>query len=82
MEGKLKENECKDYAFKNILLNVHAVCRETFKCLKEREIIEGKEKEVELALIELTDITLTNAVNSLAPYYPQAPPSGGTPRIR
>jgi hypothetical protein len=82
MEGKLKENECKDYASKNILLNVHAVCRETFRSLKERGIIDGREKEVELALTELADNTLTNAVRSLAPYYPQAPPSGGTPRIR
>ncbi len=39
MDGKLKENECKDYASKNILLNVHSVCRETFKCLKERMLI-------------------------------------------
>lgn len=46
MEGKLKESECKDYASKNILLNVHAVCRETFRTLKERNLIDGKEKEV------------------------------------
>jgi hypothetical protein len=34
MEGKLKESECKDYASKNILLNVHSVCKETFRSLK------------------------------------------------
>lgn len=37
---------------------------------------------MELALTELADHTLTNAVKNLAPYYPQAPPTGGTPRIR
>lgn len=46
MEGKLKESECKDYASKNILLNVHAVCKETFRTLKERSLIEGREKEL------------------------------------
>lgn len=34
MEGKMKENECKDYASKNILLNVHSVCTETYHALK------------------------------------------------
>lgn len=82
MEGKLKESECKDYASKNILLNVHAVCRETFRSLKERGLIEGRERAVEVGLVELVDNSLSNTVKLLAPYYPQAPPSGGTPRIR
>ena len=33
-------------------------------------------------MCELVDNTLNQALTNLSSYYPQAPPTGGTPRMR
>jgi hypothetical protein len=33
-------------------------------------------------LTQIIDDTLARTLSSLSPYYPQAPPTGGTPRMR
>jgi hypothetical protein len=43
IEGKLKENESKDYASKNILMNVYSIFKEVMQTLTEEEIINKKE---------------------------------------
>lgn len=51
--------------------------------LSEEQIIDKKEsKKLRYALCELIDNTLNNSLSNLASYYPQAPPTGGTPRMR
>ena len=40
MEAKLKENESKDYASKNILLNVQSVLKEVRRVLADQKLID------------------------------------------
>jgi hypothetical protein len=43
--GELESKEAKEYASKNIMLNVHSIYRQTFKALEGNELLRGKAAE-------------------------------------
>ena len=73
-----------EFCAKNILLNLHSAFKATMKELEENETITrvaNMEDVRENLIIELDDI-LNDILVNLADGYPQAPASGGTPRMR
>ena len=74
-------------ASKNIMLNIHSIHKKTVEAilsnqhLKERKNIKDKEKVKEDLIMEVDNI-VNNILINTADNYPQAPPSGGTPRMR
>ena len=83
----LEDAEAKEMASKNIMLNIYSIFRETIKAiahcpaLKEALGEEGL-KEVREDLVIQVDNILHNILINLADSYPQAPASGGTPRMK
>lgn len=64
-------------------MNVYSLFKEIIETLTSEDIASKKEiKKLRFSLIELVDNTLNQILSNLAPYYPQAPPTGGTPRMR
>jgi hypothetical protein len=65
------------------MLNVHSIFRQTVKALEQTETLKGKNiNELKDDLILKIDGFLNNILINLADSYPQAPISGGTPRMR
>jgi hypothetical protein len=85
-EGKLKYNETKDYASKNILLNVHSLFYKIVSTLSKEGLLDSSEKEgmkkFEYDLQDLIDNNLKHVLINLMSYYPQPPPTGATFRIK
>jgi hypothetical protein len=81
---ELEENEAKEYASKNIMLNVHSIFRETVRTFEEHPLLKGKINFEEFIndFVMQVDNMLNNILINLADNYPQAPPSGGTLRMR
>jgi hypothetical protein len=80
-DGKLTENEAKDFASKNILSNVVAILTEIVGLIR----VVVKKEDVELVAYKLTleiDEVLMEILKNLASYYPQAPPAGNTAKMR
>jgi hypothetical protein len=83
-KNDLEQYEAKEYASKNIMLNVHSIYKQIISALQANESI-GKSidmEEVRSHLIIEIDNILNNILVNLADSYPQAPISGGTPRMR
>ena len=74
-------------ASKNIMLNINSIHRKTIQAilsneyLKEGKNIKDKEKMKENLIMEVDNI-VNNILINTADNYPQAPPSGVTPRMR
>lgn len=86
-KGDLSEGESKEYASKNILLNIYAVFRETVIAIEnnpklKKFVNSDRFKEMKENLIVEIDNSITEIMINLADNYPQAPASGGTPRMR
>ena len=83
-EGKLEERTAKEYASKNIVVNLHAVFRETYKRISSHFILKNKFNlpELKAELAYEIDLIIKNILANLADNYPQAPVTGGTPRMR
>lgn len=66
------------------MINLHAVFRETIHTISNDEILSKKVDVSALQddLILEMDNMLNNILLNLADNFPQAPPSGGTPRMR
>jgi len=80
----LEQLEAKEYASKNIMLNVHSIYKQIISALQDNHSF-GKSidmEEVRSHLIIEIDNILNNILVNLADSYPQAPISGGTPRMR
>jgi hypothetical protein len=82
--GELEEKEAMEDASKNIMLNIHSVFRETIRGFQDNPILKEKvgAEELKSSLILHVDNILSNILINLADSYPQAPASGGTPRMR
>jgi hypothetical protein len=82
-KNELEEREAKEYAVKNITLNLHSAYQRTVCALQQHPQTKGRVKEAEWALFmaEL-DGVLAHILNNLADLYPMATPSGGTLRMR
>ena len=66
------------------MLNVHSIFRQTVFAIEQNQILKNMVNPEHLRddfIIEVDNI-LTNILNNLAASYPQAPVSGGTPRMR
>jgi hypothetical protein len=80
----LEVNEAKEFTAKNIMLNLQAIFREvvlkvqTLPMFKDVAQLEDFRSNL---IIEVDNI-LKNILANLADSYPQAPASGGTPRMR
>ena len=83
----LEENEAKEFASKNIMLNINSIYQQTVKAiienkqLKEMGNVENMEK-IKLDLVMEVNNMVNNILLNTADNYPQAPASGGTPRMR
>ena len=69
------------------MLNVHSIFKETIKAIESNVILMekvGKDGigKIKADLVVETDNILHNILINLADSYPQAPASGGTPRMR
>ena len=66
------------------MLNVHSIYRQTVKAIEEDKCLKDMVQVDELKdnLIIQLDNILNNILINLADSYPQAPPSGSTPRMR
>ena len=73
-----------EWASKNILLNVQSVYKEcTIRIESHESLIPYlKEQEWKKDLLIDIDNILNNILINLADNYPQAPASGGTPRMK
>ena len=83
-KGDFEKNEAKDYAAKNIMLNIHSIFRQTLNSLEQHPQLQGKLniKEIRQDLIIQIDNILNNIFINLVDLYPEAIPSGGTLRMR
>jgi hypothetical protein len=82
-KGDLEEKEAKEYAVKNITLNLHSAYQRTVCALKQHPQTKGRVKEGEWAVfISELDSILAHILSNLADLYPMATPSGGTLRMR
>jgi hypothetical protein len=81
---ELEENEAKEFSAKNIMLNTQAIFREAMRRVEEHPALKKRVDVQELRdyLLVEVDNMVSNACLNLADLYPQAPPSGGTPRMR
>jgi hypothetical protein len=80
----LEESEAKEFTAKNVMLNMKAIIRATISSIEEHELLRERVSKEELRSrlpIEVDNI-LRNILLNLADSYPQAPASGGTPRMR
>jgi hypothetical protein len=81
--GELEEKEAKEYAVKNITLNLHSAYQRTVSALQHHPQTKGRVKEGEWAVfISEVDAMLAHTLSNLADLYPMAAPSGGTLRMR
>jgi hypothetical protein len=82
-KGDLEGKEAKEYAAKNIMLNFHSIFRQTIAAFEEHEGLKTANVDaVKDDLVIQMDNILKNILINLADSYPQAPASGGTPRMR
>ena len=86
-QKELTENEVKEYAAKNILLNINSVFRQLNKAIVAnpslKEVVkETKMAEFRLRLIKELDETLKSILENMADSYPMAPATGGTQKMR
>ena len=89
-KSDLEESEAKEMASKNIMLNVFSIHKQILRAILGNKILQDKHglvKEKEMSdvrkdLIVSTDRIISNILINLADSYPQAPASGGTPRMR
>jgi CRISPR/Cas system-associated endoribonuclease Cas2 len=80
---ELEEREAKEYAVKNIILNLHSAYQRTACALRQHPQIKRRIKEEEWAIfVSELDSILAHTLNNLADLYPMATPSGGTLRMR
>jgi hypothetical protein len=81
--GALEEREAKEYAVKNITINLHSAYQRTVCAIQQHPQTKDrvKEREWTLFVAELDGI-LAHILNNLADLYPMATPSGGTLRMR
>jgi fumarylacetoacetate (FAA) hydrolase family protein len=82
--GDLENKEAKEYASKNIMLNVQSIFQKIIEALRNNELLKAKVdiEKVKSALVIQIDSILKNILINLADLYPQAPPAGGTSRMR
>jgi hypothetical protein len=81
--GELEEKEAKEYAVKNITLNLHSAYQRTVSALQHHSQTKDRVKEGEWAVfISELDAILAHTLSNLADLYPMAAPSGGTLRMR
>ena len=83
-KAELEEKEAMEYASKNMMLNVHSIFRKTMQAIESNLTLQRLTNFPELkeALTIEVDNILENVLINLADNYPQAPASGGTPRMR
>jgi hypothetical protein len=89
-QDKLEDKEAKDYAAKNIILNVHSILNKIMTTVRSHsslqtlpeEIKKMELKKMELKLTLDVDQMLSDVMVNLADYYPQASAAGSTPRMR
>ena len=67
-----------------MMLNVHSIINQTIQALKQNELFSRQVciKDLQSHLVIQVDNILQNILINLADNYPQAPASGGTPRMR
>jgi hypothetical protein len=83
-EGRLDNSEAKEYASKNILLNMQSIFRQLMRAIEASEALRIRLNLEELRgelTVELDSI-LSSIMINLSDSYPMAPPTGGTQRMR
>ena len=80
----LEENEAKEFASKNMMLNSHSIIQHTVKAIMENSQLKKMEnvEKMKQDLAFEVDNMVNNILINTADKYPQAPPSGGTPRMK
>ena len=66
------------------MLNLHSIFRQTINTIEKHELLKIRlnvEEVRDMLIIDLDNI-LNNILVNLADNYPEAPPSGGTPRMK
>ena len=66
------------------MLNLHSIFRQTINTIEKNELLKTRlniEEVRDMLIIDLDNI-LNNILVNLADNYPEAPPSGGTPRMK
>ncbi len=86
-KGELTEEEAKEYASKNLMLNLHSVFSEVATTIQNNEllktkIIDEQLQEIKYLLVREVEKMISNVLINLADLYPQARASGSTPRMR
>ena len=87
-EKRLGEYDSKEYAAKNIMVNLHSIFRKTVQSVidtvQRQEKLQDKinVKEFRQIFMVEVDSMINNILINLADNYPQAPVTGGTPRMR
>jgi hypothetical protein len=86
-KGELTEQEAKEYAAKNLMLNLHSVFSEVAATIKNNRLLRTKISEEQLqeikqVLVIEVENMISNVLINLADLYPQAQASGSTPRMR
>lgn len=87
------DKEAKNYCASNLLLNLHSIFSEACTAIKSSKLVrekireENRKEESELNnlyyLLALKAEDIYNSIlGNLENLYPQAPPTGGTPRMR
>ena len=73
-----------EYASKNVMLNIHSIFKQIIKTIQtSKELTEHIDiKDLETKLVIDIDKILNNILINLADNYPQAPPTGGTLKMR
>ena len=90
---ELTDKEAKDYSAKNLMLNLHSIFSAVMTRIKQSRLVQqairdrGEAAEEVLGTIKYrlsvkTENIYNNVLVNLADLYPQAEPTGGTPRMR
>jgi hypothetical protein len=81
---ELEDSEAKDFSAKNIMLNTQVIFREVVLQIQGNLVLRNRinVEELQNCLIIEIDSLLSTILVNLADSYPQAPASGGTPRMR
>jgi len=68
------------------MLNLHSICKHTITALKSHKQLANNMREswedIQADIAKKSDIIIINVLNNLADLYPQAPPTGATPRMK
>jgi hypothetical protein len=81
--GELEEKETKEYAVKNIMINLHSVYERTVQAVSHHSLTKNKVSKGEWAVfVAELDSILASIFSNLADHYPMATSSGGTLRMR